>query len=105
MMDDETIDKIFQGVLEDLPRQTSKVKNFFCPNSYLLGLILDFLTSGLLVNNLFISHRFIYSSHLSLTGCANFHELHFHRHDDGEEHTDAVCVSKTQNILQGETRA
>ena len=28
-MDDETIDKIFQGVLQDLPRQTSKVKNCF----------------------------------------------------------------------------
>ena len=37
-MDDETIDKIFQGVLEDLPRPTRKVKTKYCPNSDISGL-------------------------------------------------------------------
>ena len=63
-MDDEAIDKIFQGVLEDLPRPTSKVA---------------------LSPRCCIDIKFL--------GCAYFHQLDLHRHDDGEEHSDAVCVS------------
>ena len=74
MLDDKSIDKIFQGVLEDLPRPTSKVA----------------LSTRCCID-------------ISLLGCAYFYKLDLHRHDDGEEHSDAVCVSKTQSILQRET--
>ena len=77
-MDEEAIDQIFQGVLKDLPRPISKV---------LMPLILK-LTKLLELGLLLIATYDIKS-----LGCSNFYQFYIHRHDDGEEHSDAVCVS------------
>ena len=77
-MVEEAIDQIFQGVFKDLPRPISKV---------LMPLILK-LAKLLELGLLFIS-----TSDIKSLGCSNFYQLYFHRHDDGEEHSDAVCVS------------
>ena len=46
------------------------------------------------LNNLLeLGLLFIATFDIKSLGCSNFYQLYFHRHDDGEEHPDAVCVS------------
>ena len=37
-------------------------------------------------------------------GRENLHQLHLHRHADGEEHLDGVRLPEDQGVLQGEAR-
>ena len=40
-----------------------------------------------------------------ILGGPYLYQLHLHRHADGEEHLDGVCLPQDQGVLQGEARA
>ena len=81
--DEDAVDKIFSGCLENLPPLSSKVTIW-----YLFGVDQKYSNIAPLV-----------------VGCQNFYQLHLHGHVDGEEHLDGVGLPQDQGVLQGEARA
>jgi hypothetical protein len=75
--DEETVDRIFAGIVDGIPPLSSKVDT--CMHACTA-----------------FTHR---------PGGADLHQLHLYRHVDGEEHADGVCLPEDQRVLQGETRA
>ena len=72
--DEEAVDKIFAGSLDNLPPLSSKVCNLLSDISKPPSIILK--------------------------GCQNLHQLYIHRHAYGEEHTYGVGLPQDQGILQ-----
>ena len=64
---------------------------------------------GIEITNLDLQHVLNKNSNhlkfkeISNSGCENLHQLNLHRHVDGEEHIDGVCLPQDQGVLQGET--
>ena len=76
--DEDAVDKIFSGCLENLPPLSSKVVNGVKKKLKSLNLVI---------------------------GRQNIYQLDLHGHVDGAEHLDGVGVPQDQGVLQGEARA